>query len=85
MELIDVLKKLAGYQGTSLAFQIEKHNAEVWAIARAKGKSPPAGNEEERKALEKARRKRAVDRARVKRQTARKETIRREMPSNLRN
>ncbi|WP_181336339.1 hypothetical protein [Hyphomicrobium methylovorum] len=47
MELIDVLKKLAEYQGSSLAFQIEKHNMEVQAIARAKGKSPPAGNDEE--------------------------------------
>jgi hypothetical protein len=65
--LVDVLKRLAEYQGTSLAFQIEKHNLEVWAIARAKGRSPPAGNEEERKALVKAQRKRAVDKAREKR------------------
>lgn len=71
MELIDVLKRLAEYQGSSLAFQIEKYNMEVRAIARAKGKSPPAGNNEERKVLEKARRKRAFDKARVKSRAAR--------------
>jgi hypothetical protein len=49
IELIDVLKRLAENQGTNLAFQVERHNMEVWEIARAKGKSPPAANEEERK------------------------------------
>ena len=72
IELIDVLKRLAEYQGTSLEHQIKLHNAEVWAIARAKGKSPPAANEEERKALDRARRKRAVDKAREKQRSWRK-------------
>lgn len=71
IDLIDVLKRLAEYQGTSLAFQIEKHNMEVREIARSKGRSPPAANEEERKVLVRAQRKRAVDKAREKRQAAR--------------
>ena len=69
MTLIEVLTKLAELRGTS---QIQEHNAEVWATARAKGKSPPAANEEERKAMDRARRKRGVDKARVKRQAARR-------------
>ena len=51
MTLIEVLTKLAELRGTSLEPQIQEHNAEVWATAHAKGKSPPAANEEERKAM----------------------------------
>jgi hypothetical protein len=57
VELIEVLKKLAELRGPSLERQIDEHNAEVWATARAKGKR-------------RARRKRAVDKAREKRWAA---------------
>ena len=36
MTLIEVLTKLAELRGTSLERQIQEHNAEVWATARAK-------------------------------------------------
>ena len=67
MELIDVLKSLAKLRGTNLGHEIMKHNVYVIERHRENGKPLPPATEEERVARAKASRKRAVDKARVKR------------------
>lgn len=75
MELVDVLMKLAEIRGTTLEHEIAKHNVAVMEQRRelvAKGMPLPAANQEEREARRKASRKRGVDKAREKRQAARR-------------
>jgi hypothetical protein len=71
MELIDVLKRIAALRGTTLEHEISRHNVEVTEYHLQYGRRPPAATKEEWAAREKERRKRAVDKARVKRQATR--------------
>ena len=71
-QLLKALKRLSELRGTTLQHEVMKHNVEITERYLASGKPMPAANEAERVARAKAARKRAVDKARVKRQAARR-------------
>lgn len=71
MELIDVLRMIAVSRGTTLEHEIMGHNVDVTERHMESGKPMPCATEEERVERTKAVRKRAVDKARVKRQAGR--------------
>jgi len=66
-----VLKRIATLRGTTLEHEISRHNVEVTEYHLQYGRRPPAATKEEWAAREKVRRKRAVDKAREKRQRER--------------
>jgi hypothetical protein len=72
MELIDVIRKIAELRGTTIEHEIARHNIGIIEQRLESGKPAPCANEEERVARAKAARKRAVDKAREKRQAARR-------------
>ena len=76
MELIDVLRVLAASRGTTLEHEIMRHNVGVTERHMESGKPMPCATAEERAMRLKAARKRAVDKARVKRQEGRDPSIR---------